>query len=206
MAPDPIVIRRLTDRVKAPPRVRAVARVRDLAEPTCEALFDHPRASAVASCGPGRSIVGRLRGRLLRRRLTLRLLLIRRLLIRRLLIRRLLIRLLGWIGLLRGTRLIGLRAAVGGLVAVVLAAVGAGGFVARAVAARERLTPAAPVADAIALVAPPAPRVLAALDVEHEEALADERRVVGLLPAEREHVAAQVACEVADDLLTLALV
>src|SRR5689334_3144849 len=69
-----------------------------------------------------------------------------------------------------------------------------------------RLPPAVPVADAIALVAPPATGVLPALLVEHEEALAGQRRIVGLLPAELQHVAAQVAGEVADDFLALALI
>src|SRR5678816_721055 len=68
------------------------------------------------------------------------------------------------------------------------------------------LPPAVPVADAILLLAPPPSRVLTPGLLEHEISLAAQRRVVRLLPAELQHVAAQVAGEVADDVLALSLV
>ena len=60
--------------------------------------------------------------------------------------------------------------------------------------------------NAVAAIAPPATVVLPTLRIEHQVALAGQRRVRRLLPAELEHVAAQVAGEVADDLLSLLLV
>src|SRR5215510_4207595 len=123
------------------------------------------------------------------------------LLVRRLLIRRLLI----------GPRSVGLLSPIRSrlvsfFLTAVRVAVIAAGIRRRSAVARHRRAPAVPVADAIALVAPPAACVLAALHVEHEVALPGQRRVVRLLPAERQDVAAQVAGEVSDDLLPLPLV
>ena len=150
--------------------------------------------------------------RLLRRRL-LRVLWLLRVLLRLL---RILLRLLLWVALLRRVlrllrilrllrllRLTVLAVHVRIVPAIRLTAVLASLSL---TCAASGLAPAVPVADAIALVAPPSARVLTAGGIEHEIAFTGERRIVRLLPVELEHVAAQRSGEVADDFLALSLI